>query len=135
MNQGNCRLSIGISFDVLPAGLNSLFIHSYGSLPDKELEWHFTPSLPNVTFLYLSKTSRNLKVFWCFQEVQKQPPEVFCEKRCSVKKGVPKNFAKFTEFSEISKNTFFVEHLWTTASRSYKNVTLRRYRLKQMMYL
>ena len=55
--------------------------------------------------------------------------------RCFVKKGVPKNFAKFTEFSEISKNTFFIEHLWTTASRSYKNVTLRRYRLKQMMYL
>ena len=48
-------------------------------------------------------------------------PEVFC------KKGVLRNFAKFTgkhlcqvfeacEFCEISKNTFFTEHLQTTAS-------------------
>ena len=68
--------------------------------------------------------------------------------RCSVRKGVPRNFAKFTEkhlcqslffnkvaggacnfikketlaqvfsceFCEISKNTFFTEHLWMTAS-------------------
>ena len=57
--------------------------------------------------------------------------------RCSVKKGVIRNFAKFTgkhlcqklffkkeslaqvfssEFCEISKNTFFTEHVWTTAS-------------------
>ena len=68
--------------------------------------------------------------------------------RCSVEKGVLRNFAKFTgkhlcqslffnkvaglacnfikketlaqvfscEFCEISKNTFFTEHLWTTAS-------------------
>ena len=38
---------------------------------------------------------------------QKQPPEVFC------KKGAPRNF----EWNcEISKNTFFTEHLWATAS-------------------
>ena len=57
--------------------------------------------------------------------------------RCSMKKDVLRNFAKFTgkhlcqslffkketlaqvfscEFCEISKNTFFTEHLWTTAS-------------------
>ena len=51
--------------------------------------------------------------------------------RCSVKKGVLRNFAEFTgkylcqrlffnkvavEFCEISKNTFFIEHLRTTAS-------------------
>ena len=54
--------------------------------------------------------------------------------RCSVKKGVLRNFAKFTgaacnfikkeilaqvfscEFCEISKNTFFTEHVWATAS-------------------
>ena len=64
--------------------------------------------------------------------VQKQPPEMFC------KKGVLRDFAKFTgnnlcqacnfikketlaqvfssEFCEISKNTFFTEHLWATAS-------------------
>ena len=73
--------------------------------------------------------------------------EVFCKKRCSVRKGVLRNFAKFTgkhlcqslffnkvagqacnfikketlaygfscEFYEISKNTFFTEHLWATA--------------------
>ena len=59
-------------------------------------------------------------------------------RRCSVRKGVPKNFAKSTrkhmcqsvffnkfadlrpaiscEFCKISKNTFFTEHLWVTAS-------------------
>ena len=78
-----------------------------------------------------------------FTTVQKQPPEVFCEK------GVLRNYTKFTgrhlcqslffnkagkrdsgsfvkketltqvffsEFCEISKNTFFTEHLWATAS-------------------
>ena len=52
----------------------------------------------------------------------KQPLEVLC------KKGVLRNFTKSTgkhlcqsarvfscEFCEISKNTFFTEHLWTTA--------------------
>ena len=42
---------------------------------------------------------------------------------CSLKKDVLRNFAKFTEvfsceFCEISKNTFFTEHLWATASES-----------------
>ena len=69
---------------------------------------------------------------------QKQPPEEFC------KKGVIRNFTKFTEntctivsffaeacnfikkdtlaqvfsceFCDISKNTFFTEHIWATAS-------------------
>ena len=61
--------------------------------------------------------------------------------RCSMSKGVTRNFKKFTgkhlcqslffkkvaeketlaqmfhcEFREISKNTFLTEHLWTTAS-------------------
>ena len=81
---------------------------------------------------------------------QKQPPEVFC------KKGVLRNFAKFTgkhlcqslffnnsaacnfinketlaqvffrEFYKISMNTFFTEHLWTTASglKSFVNSML-----------
>ena len=72
--------------------------------------------------------------------MQKQPPEVFW------KKGAVRNFAKFTgkhlwqrlkfikkackfikkeslaqvffcEFCKIPKNTFFTEHLWTTALR------------------
>ena len=60
--------------------------------------------------------------------LQKQPPELLC------KKGVLRNFAKFTgkhlcqrpvftlaqvfscEFCKISKNTFFIEHLRATAS-------------------
>ena len=67
---------------------------------------------------------------------QKQPPEVFCEKRCSQKfrkihrktpvSPVPQacNFIKketlaqvfSCEFCEIFKNTIFTEHLRTTAS-------------------
>ena len=50
--------------------------------------------------------------------------------RCSIKKGVLKNFAKFTgthlrqsvlscEFWEIFKNTFFTEHIRETASVNY----------------
>ena len=61
--------------------------------------------------------------------------------RCFMKKGVLRNFVKFTgkhlcqslffnketlaqvfscEFYEISKKTFFTEHLWTTASGGSK---------------
>ena len=68
--------------------------------------------------------------------LKKQPPEVFCKKKCSYR-----NITKFTgehlcqsfffnkvtgrgpleqvfscEFCEISKKTFFTEHLWATAS-------------------
>ena len=68
-------------------------------------------------------------------EQQKQPPEVFC------KKGVLRNFAKLTvkhlclslffnnfikketlaqvfscDFWDISRNTFFTEYIWATAS-------------------
>ena len=45
---------------------------------------------------------------------QKQPPDVFCKNMCSLK------FRKFhmcsSEISEILKNTYFQEHLRTTAS-------------------
>ena len=47
-------------------------------------------------------------------------------RRCSVRKGVLRNFAKFIgkhlaqvfsyEFCEISKNKFFTEYLWATTS-------------------
>ena len=74
-------------------------------------------------------------------------------RRCSVKKGVLRNFAKFTgkhlcqrlffdkvaglrplaqvfsyEFCEISKNNFFTEHLQTTASEhlSFESLTISR---------
>ena len=69
-------------------------------------------------------------------EPQKQPPEVFCKKRCfqkfrktHCKTPVPEslfknNFIKketlaqvfSNELCEISKNTFFTEHIWATAS-------------------
>ena len=86
--------------------------------------------------LYIkNKTLTNGRTYWeCAQRRsgngcnQKQPPEVFC------KKGGLRNFAKFTgkhlrqrlffkkkrvsgiSACEISKNTFFTEHLWATAS-------------------
>ena len=66
------------------------------------------------------------KVFMCkCMYMQKQPPEMF------FKKSVLRNFAKLTakktekslwhrcfpvNFAKISKNTFFTEHLWLTAS-------------------
>ena len=65
-------------------------------------------------------------------EPQKLPPEVFCKKKCSetfckthcARVFVLKNFIKketlawvlFYEFYEISKNTFFTEHIRVTAS-------------------
>ena len=62
---------------------------------------------------------------------QQQPLEVFYQK------GVHKNFAKFTEkhlchslfnkvseFFEISKNTFFTEHLRTLVKRLDKKPTV-----------
>ena len=57
-----------------------------------------------------------------FTKVQKQPPEVFCRKRCSwkfrkidfiTKQPLVKAFS--CEFCEIFKNTFFTEHLLETA--------------------
>ena len=64
--------------------------------------------------------------------MQKQPPEMFY-----IKKGVLKNFAKFTvkqmcqslfffscEFCEIFKNTFYIEHIWTNASDDHHQLTI-----------
>ena len=71
--------------------------------------------------------------------------------RCSIRKGVLRNFAKFTgrhlcqslrpetcnfikmetltqvfscEFCEISKNTFFTEHVWATASKKIQFISI-----------
>ena len=66
---------------------------------------------------------------------------------CSLRKGILRNCAKFTgnsqpqgcnftkietlaqllfcEFYEISKNTFFTEHLWVTAFRSSNTKNLK----------
>ena len=56
-----------------------------------------------------------LEKLFCFDFIWKKHHQ-----RCSVKKGVLRNFPKFTgkcEFCEISKSTFFTKHLRTTASR------------------
>ena len=49
---------------------------------------------------------------------EKQPPEVFCVKNqaCSFIKKETLAQVFSCEFGEISKNTFFTEHLWATAS-------------------
>ena len=35
------------------------------------LSTYFNPFVPNASYLYPLKTSENIKVFWCFQGVQK----------------------------------------------------------------
>ena len=65
--------------------------------------------------------------------VKKQPPEVFFKKMCSKKfrkihRKTPKKETVAQvfscEFCEISKNAFFTEPLWTTASASGKFVPI-----------
>ena len=84
-------------------------------------------------------------------------------RKCSVRKGVLRNFAKFTaihlcqslffktrnfikketltqvfscEFCEISKNTFLTDHLWATASRRLRPEILSyRWKWKQFFIL
>ena len=60
---------------------------------------------------FLQNTSGRVLLFLAFQ---KQPPEVLYEKRCSWK--FPKIHRKTPLVCEIFKNTFFTEHLRTTAS-------------------
>ena len=52
--------------------------------------------------------------------MQKQPPEVFYEKRpaCNFIKKETLAQVFSCEFCEISKNAFFTEHLWTTPCRN-----------------
>ena len=106
--------------------------------------WRFNKFLINITILYPLKTFG-----------QKQPPEVFF-----IRKGVLRNFVTFTgkhlcqglvfnkarasffnKFYEISKNTFFKEHLWATASvwlsgvfRGYEMRTSARNKLKPCLW-
>ena len=46
---------------------------------------------------------KNLPLFF---HIKKQPPEVFCEKRCSLRKGVLRNLAKFTR-KHLCQSLFF----------------------------
>ena len=103
------------SYETFKYVQDKLCVHRSSLLPQKK----------QVRLYHLSKTLKELK----------QPPEVFC------KKGVLRNFAKFTGkhlcqslffnqvaglrpgagvflFCEIPENTFFTEHLRTTASET-----------------
>ena len=83
-----------------------------------------------------------------FENTQKQPPNVFYEERCSQKfhkihrkTPVPQSLFKpqackfikketlaqvfSCDFCEVFKNTFFTEHLWTTASEYLQQVRCR----------
>ena len=64
--------------------------------------------------------------------VLKQPPDGFCSKRCSYKfckihrkTSVLESPAQVfsCEFCELYKDTFFTEHLWTTASACWIKTT------------
>ena len=89
-----------------------------------------------VLFTYSVFVSLIFTVFKIKQWIQKKPPEVFCEKRCSWqfrgihrKTPVPESFSKkfikketlaqmfSCEFWKVFKST--TEHLWTTASVDY----------------
>ena len=83
-----------------------------------------------ITWLDLQAVSESLVEGTKFIKIQKQPPEVFCKKRCS------KNFAYFTwkqlcrslflitlqscEICETFKSTYCEEHLRTTASENWR---------------
>ena len=106
---------------------------------------HFLYNFSRKMFLMLCSINWPNIIIWLslLLEPQKQPPEVFCVKRCSWRNfkkltgkhlcqglffnkvaGTACNFIKketlaqkfSCEFWETSKNTFFIEHLWTTAS-------------------
>ena len=89
---------------------------------------------------------RTFRLTWSFEilgDYRSSRPDVFC------KKGALRNFAKFTrkhlcqslfftketlvqvcscEFCEISKNTFFTEHLLTTASKTRKYQKIKNFK-------
>ena len=101
-------------------------------------------SFPDFFIYQKLKNSHNfssLSFYLVFQNTKRlNEPYRSSHPRCSIKKGVLKNFAKFTgkhlcqslffnkvdsetlaqmfssEFCEIFKNTLFTVHLWTTAS-------------------
>ena len=66
-------------------------------------------------------------------QVQTRPQEVFCKERCS---KVPKayNFIKketlaqvfSSEFCEISKDTFFTEHVWSILALQIESMSTRK---------
>ena len=80
-----------------------------------------------------------------FLKLQKQPPQVFYNKRCSCRPDACNFIKKETltqmlscEFCEISKNTFSKEHLRATASEAedadYDNLWNRLFYTSHHMY-
>ena len=121
-----------------------LTLHWSHCFCDQDLRYVCASIIPNDYSRYRCQSTRYYYIL-----TQKQPPEVFYEKRCSWKflkihrkTAMPQplfykavlqicfikpqacNFIKketlalvFSyEFCEISQNSFFTEHLWTTAS-------------------
>ena len=75
---------------------------------------------PSVTVLLRLALLTNKAFIWQVF-LQKQPPEVFCGKRCSECKFIKNETLQqvfFCEFCKIFKNTIFTEHLSVTASVS-----------------
>ena len=92
--------------------------------------------------MYISKI-RDLKELFGYIAMWKYRNS---HQRCSIKEGILRNFAKFTwkhqchslvpwqkgtlaqvfsyEVCKISKNTFFTEHIWATASAHVMNLLL-----------
>ena len=92
------------------------------------------PRLPGCLFKFIQKQPPQ-KSYWC-----KKTDEVFLEISHNIHKEsicVRVSFLRFTkketlaqlfscEFCKISKNTFFTEQLWTTASLSIKHAHFQR---------
>ena len=55
-------------------------------------------------------------------------------RRCSVKKGVHRNFAIFSEYCEFFKDTYFEEHLRTAVSAVFLSLIVFRFIENQVSY-
>ena len=89
--------------------------------------------------LWLSNFMQKIRKNWWANstilrcEQQKQPPEVFCQK-----KSVLRNFAKFMpqvffcEFCEITKSTFFTKYLRETASGTNEQTDRKTHEQRQV---
>ena len=85
--------------------------------------------------LVLKWIPKGVTFIWIRHLVQKQPPKVFCKLFLEISQNSQENicsgaFLVFSqvfscEFCEISKNTFFTEHLWMNAYVSWDLVLIR----------
>ena len=111
-------------FGKVPGRPASLFRKDSSLDVFREIMEKFSKQLFQIAFFQNTNGWANRK-----SQTQKQPPpEVFCKKSCSyqfhkIHRPQACNFIKkealaqvfSCEFCEISKNTFFTEHLWATA--------------------